>query len=194
MEHPTKNPKTIGQAIDELIAALSSLDEGSRITAIKAACEHLKLELFPKTVPVASVPAQSPMPPAVDPTTPGRVVDIKSFRAAKQPTSANEMAALVAYYLAELAPEGERKPEVDTEDMVKYFKQAAFPLPKAPRMLLTNAKNSGYFDSGTAGGYRLNPVGHNLVAHNLPRSSSSGAPAKLRKQRSSNRKPRKRSA
>lgn len=91
------------------------------------------------------------------------------------------MAATVAYYLTEVAPTSERKDEVDTEDMVKYFKQAGFPLPKAPRMLLTNAKNSGYFDSGTAGGYKLNPVGYNLVAHNLPRTGSTSAPAKIRR-------------
>ena len=194
MEHQTTNPKTIGQAIDELIGALSSIDEASRITAIKAACDHLKLELFSNALPASSPPSYRLMPPAGDTSSPARLVDIKSFRAEKQPTSANEMAALVAYYLAELAPESERKHEVDTEDMVKYFKQAAFPLPRAPRMLLTNAKNSGYFDSGNAGGYRLNPVGHNLVAHNLPRGSSRGAPAKMRKQRSPNKKAKKRRA
>lgn len=193
MEHQTQKPKTLGQAIDELIAALSSIDEGSRMTAINAACDHLKLDLFrsaspapAERAPAASIPGEQ--------AGPCRMVDIKSLRAEKQPTSANEMAALVAYYLAELAPEGEDKPEVDTDDMVKYFKQAAFPLPKAPRMLLTNAKNSGYFDSGNAGGYRLNPVGHNLVAHNLPRSGSGGAPAKLRKQRSPNKNAKKRGA
>ena len=132
------------------------------------------------------------MSPTGDASSPARNIDIKAFCAEKQPTSGNEMAALVAYYLAELAPGSERKAEVDTDDMIKYFKQAAFPLPKAPRMLLTNAKNSGYFDSGNAGGYRLNPVGHNLVAHNLPRSNSGGAPAKRRKPRSPTQKAKKR--
>jgi hypothetical protein len=194
MEHQTKNPKTIGQAIDELIGALSSIDEASRVTAIRAACDHLKLELFVSAAPVSSPPSNPLVSPPGDTSSPARLIDIKAFRAEKQPTSGNEMAALVAYYLAELAPEAERKPEVDTEDMVKYFKQAAFPLPKATRMLLTNAKNSGYFDSGNAGGYRLNPVGHNLVAHNLPRSGSGGAHAKLRKQRSPNKKAKKHDA
>jgi len=193
MEHQTQKPKTLGQAIDELIAALSSIDEESRVTAINAACDHLKLDLFRSASPAPAERAPAVSIPG-EQAGPSRMVDIKSLRAEKQPTSANEMAALVAYYLAELAPEGEGKPEVDTEDMVKYFKQAAFPLPKAPKMLLTNAKNSGYFDSGNAGGYRLNPVGHNLVAHNLPRSGSVGAPAKLRKQRSPNKNAKKRGA
>jgi hypothetical protein len=182
MEHQTKNPKTLGQAIDELIGALSSIDEASRVTAIKAACDHLKLELFSRV----SLPQQQSIIAADLPGEPpnrGHLTDVKSFRAEKQPTSANEMAALVAYYLVELVPDVERKAEVDTEDMVKFFKQAGFPLPKAPQMLLTNAKNAGYFDKGNAGGYRLNPVGHNLVAHNLPRANSSGAPVKRRKPR-----------
>jgi hypothetical protein len=194
MEHHNQIPKTIGQAIDELIGALSSIEEDSRITAIKAACEHLKIELYSKAVPAASVSSYLSVEATGGASSPSRIMDVKSFRAEKQPTSANEMAALVAYYLAELAPESERKSEVDTDDMVKYFKQAAFPLPRAPRMLLTNAKNSGYFDSGNAGGYRLNPVGHNLVAHNLPRGGSGGAPAKVRKTRTPIRKAKKRNA
>ena len=94
---------------------------------------------------------------------------------AKRPSSANGMAAIVAFYLSELVPEGERKLEVQAEDMKKYFKQAVFPLPKQPRMLLPNAKNSGYFDT-SGGGYKLNPVGYNLVAHNLPRTTGTGTP------------------
>jgi hypothetical protein len=58
------------------------------------------------------------------------------------------------------------------DDMIKYFKQAGFTLPKKPQFLLVNAKNAGYFDSAGTGKYRLNPVGYNLVAHNLPRSQS----------------------
>ena len=191
MDTHTKSHKTIGQAIDELVGTLSSIDEASRVTAIKAACEHLNLEAFSTAVHLPAT-THAPVLPMVETSGLTRLIDIKAFRAEKQPTSAYEMAALVAYYLAELAPESERKPEVDTEDMVKYFKQAAFPLPRAPRMLLTNAKNSGYFDSGNAGGYRLNPVGHNLVAHNLPRSNAGGAIAKRRKSRSHPQKAKKR--
>jgi len=35
--------KTLGQAIDEIVAALSPLDEKARSTAIGAACAHLGL-------------------------------------------------------------------------------------------------------------------------------------------------------
>lgn len=176
MDQQIKSPKTIGQAIDELINALSAIDKDSRLTVISAACAHLNIKMPATGTAVGSLSSEiTAVPPGVQ-QTPAQIADIKSFRGVKQPTSANEMAATVAYFLSEIAPGTERKPEVDTDDMVRYFKQAGFPLPKAPRMLLTNAKNSGYFDSGSSGGYKLNPVGYNLVAHNLPRASSGGTP------------------
>jgi hypothetical protein len=84
------------------------------------------------------------------------------------------MAALVAYYLSELAPDGERKDEISAADLEKYFKQAAFRLPRSLRMTLPNAAAAGYFDGAGAGRYRLNPVGYNLVVHGLPRSQETG--------------------
>ncbi len=189
MEKQPDTPKTIGQAIDELISALGSIDSGSQITAIRAACEHLNIPLFDSSSPAPTPAAVDVLPPIGGQQSSPRITDIKSFRNAKQPSSGNEMAAVVAFYLAELAPEAERKSGVQTEDMVKYFKQAGFPLPKKPRMLLTNAKNSGYFDSGGAGGYKLNPVGYNLVAHNLPRAAGSvPTPTRRRKPKATSRK------
>ena len=99
-------------------------------------------------------------------------VDIRLLKEQKSPRSANEMAALVAFYLAELAPAAEQKAVVDPADIEKYFKQARFPLPKKLAQTLLNAKDAGYFDSAGAGRYRLNAVGHNLVTHSLPRSTS----------------------
>ena len=81
------------------------------------------------------------------------------------------MAAIVAYYLAELAPSNQRKTEIAKADITKYFKQAAYKLPTRPEQTLPNAKAAGYFDGVGRGKYRLNPVGHNLVVHNLPRPS-----------------------
>lgn len=107
--------------------------------------------------------AQTLMPP---------VSDIRSLREQKKPKSANEMAALVAYYLTYAAPEAERKEEISAKDIRKYFHQANFRLPGDATMTLVNAKNAGYLDAGPGrGSYRLNPVGYNLVAHRLPVSS-----------------------
>jgi len=122
--------------------------------------------------------------------------DIRTLANAKQPKSANEMAAVVAYYLAELAPSDDRKGEITSAEINKYFKQANFPLPAAARHTLTNAKNAGYLDVGSGrGSYKLNPVGHNLVAHGLPSEDSSStapvrktSPKKKRKTKPSSKK------
>lgn len=107
--------------------------------------------------------------------------DIRRLTELKQPKSASEMAALVAYYLAEAADPAARKEVVENTDMVKYFKQAKFRLPGNIAMILVNAKNAGYVDSTGAGQYRLNPVGYNLVVHSLPRPDSAISAGKSRK-------------
>ncbi len=92
-----------------------------------------------------------------------------------------EMAALVAYYLSDLAPQAYRKTEIGTDDINTYFKQADFPLPTIPRQTLFNAKAAGYFDSAGRGAFKLNPVGHNLVVHGLPAAAGEPAPRTARK-------------
>ncbi len=87
--------KTIGAAIDEIVAALQGLDEPARATAVRAACEHLGV------VPpqAASIPPSGgePLPPADvsgDPPPPPAppVTDIRTLKEQKRPTSAREMA------------------------------------------------------------------------------------------------------
>ena len=98
-----------------------------------------------------------------------RLIDIRTLKEQKQPRSANEMAALVAYYVSELLPADERREAIATADIEKYFKQANFPLPGRVAMTLANAASAGYFDSvEPRGQWRLNPVGYNLVAHAMP--------------------------
>lgn len=100
--------------------------------------------------------------------------DIRALKEQRTPESANEMAAVVAYYLTEIANPSEQKKTIGVSDVEKYFKQAQYPLPSNVPMTLVNAKNAGYFDAVGGGQYKLNPVGYNLVAHTLPRSKSSG--------------------
>lgn len=109
--------------------------------------------------------------------------DIRRLTELKHPKSASEMAAIVAYYLAEAAGPTERKESVANADMVKYFKQARFRLPGNKTMILVNAKNAGYFDGAGAGQYRLNPVGYNLVVHGLPRLAGATVVPQRRKRR-----------
>jgi len=173
--------KSLGEAIDEIVQALSALPDGARATAIRAACDHLGL-----TLPIAS-----PSRPGGDPGTfvdpnlgaggtalAGQPTDIRTLKEQKNPGSNQEMACVMAYYLQSLAPQTERKSVVSAADIEKYFAQAGFPLPKAPAQVLVDAKGAGYFDAADRGNYKLNPVGYNLVVHSLPRQQGGASKAK----------------
>ena len=168
----TSGKKTLGSAIDEIVAALEALDDSARATAIRAACEHLGM-LAPVQGSTASsavsetIEGGQPVPAT---TTVHPITDIRTLKEQKQPTTAAEMACVIAYYLDSLAPPTERKKEISSNDLEKYFKQSGYRLPKRMPQLLVNARASGYFDSVGHGKYRLNPVGHNLVVHTLPKT------------------------
>jgi hypothetical protein len=105
---------------------------------------------------------------------------IKELKEKKKPRSAIEMAALVAYYLANLVPQKDRKDRITTKDIDQYFKIADFPLPKKTEFTLPNAKVAGYLDAVGRGQYKLNAVGHNLVVHSMPRGEGRTSPKKAR--------------
>jgi hypothetical protein len=159
------------QAIQAVISALSSLDETARTRVLEYVFSRLDFAVgaLSREYVVSNFPASAPPEAGPVASRPESVTDIRSLKEAKSPRSANEMATVVAYYLSELAPPGERRDTINTDDIQKYFKQAGYPLPKQPRVTLANATNAGYFDSAGGGQYRLNPVGYNLVVHNLPR-------------------------
>jgi hypothetical protein len=170
----TEEKMTIGQAIDQIEKALASFEAPDRQTILNAVCSHLKIALTPGPASPAPANAQGgavnpPAPLAAKRESPSGI-DIKTLKNQKQPSSAQQMACIVAYYLAELAPEKERKATVTVADLEKYFKQAGYPLRKMEQLLI-DGKRSGYFDSETRGEYSLNRVGHNLVAHQMPRKS-----------------------
>ncbi len=169
---------TLGQAIDKIIEALDSVEPDARRTALEAACSHLGVKLdmshshvpaTPASPPSTLVPPHQATPPPHSPPSPPSPTDIRTLKDQKQPSSAKQMACVVAYYLQELAPSKERKDTVSTQDLGKYFKQAGFKLPRALEQVLRDGKSSGYFESTTRGEYKLNAVGYNLVAHNLPK-------------------------
>lgn len=172
---------TLGQAIDQIIAALEPLEAGARATVVATVCAHLKISVgstvaaqppgSPHREEGPAVPARTPVDTPVSPAPSRPATDIRSFRNEKKPRSAKEMACVVAFYLKELAPDGERRDSISAGDLDKYFKQAQFKLPQRMAQLLPDAKGSGYFDSAARGDYKLNAVGYNLVAHNLPPKS-----------------------
>jgi hypothetical protein len=173
----TEKRLTLGQAIDQIIAALEALEPEARNTAVAAASAHLNLKVTPETT--AHVVADQTSVQAVPAVghhaemQHRKKVDIRSLKEEKTPDSAKQMACIVAYYLQELAPADERKNTISAQDIEKYFKQANFRLPKAVSQVLVDAKKSGYFEGGARGEYKLNAVGYNLVAHGLPAKKSS---------------------
>ncbi len=167
---------TLGQAIDQVIAALGAFQAADQQTILRAVYAHLDIappaqsrtvpnardEAVPKDEKVSAPPSRAA---ALDEYA---GMDIKTFKERKNPTSARQMACVVAYYLAEIAEGDERKDVVTTADVEKYFKQARFQLPTKLEQLLIDCRSAGYFDTPARGEYKLTRVGHNLVAHQLP--------------------------
>jgi hypothetical protein len=168
--------RSLGKAIDSIVDALETLDDDSKLIAVKAACAHLNIPLGneaqtvlpPRTV----TPTQSEQiaPSSTQSPDNTQIIDIRSLKESKNPNNAVEMACIVAFYLGNTAPTEERRNEIFTKDIDRYFKQGGFPLPKVPGQVLRDAKAAGYLDSAGRGSFKLNPVGYNLVAHTLPRA------------------------
>jgi hypothetical protein len=168
---------TLGQAIDQVITALGAFKAPDQQTILRAVYAHLNIS--GPAAPAGSTheePAREERAAAV----PSRGdegeyagMDIKTFKERKNPSSARQMACVVAYYLAEIATGHERKETVTTEDIEKYFKQGRFALPTKLEQLLIDCRAAGYFESPARGEYKLTRVGHNLVAHQLPAKGKS---------------------
>ncbi len=159
------------EAIKVVLAALAPLSEKARASVLDYVTRRLDL-----TGPVAPATHSAAGSPPLAAASPGGgaapTVHIKDFKDQRRPRSANEMAAVIAYYLANVAPQDQRKQTINQKDVETYFKIATFPLPRQVRATLPNAKNAGYFDLVGDGEYKLNAVGHNLVAHSMPRGAS----------------------
>lgn len=173
-------------AIGTILRVLDGLDGES----IQRVLDYVfsRLSLSSKRLSLGATLTVSPPEATVSTTSHGkRFVSIRDLKEEKQPDSANQMAAIVAFYYAELSPEEERKDSISTADLEKGFKQAGFKLPSSIRSALTNAAAAGYLDSIGNGQYKLNPVGYNLVAHALPRESGRTQSKRKPKKKSSRR-------
>jgi len=164
------------EAISSIINLLQPLDAIQRNRVLEYVLKRLEMATLSAPRVGLSVEEGEQAAPA-----PARfpMKDVRSLTAEKQPRSANEMAALVAYYVAELAPEDERSETVNVNVVKRYFKMAGFPLPRVLKNVLSNAFAAGYFDNVSRGEYRLNPVGYNLVVHNMPKSGAQTAGSSL---------------
>lgn len=174
------------EAIKVVLHALEPLSVDVRANVLTYVLRRLQITLPP------SQPAPTPSisNPSIDPTLgvagtePERrtlPAHIRELKEKKKPRSATEMAAVVAYYLGNVAPQKDRKDRITTKDIETYFKIAEFPLPGKTQFTLPNAKAAGYLDAVGNGEYRLNAVGHNLVVHSMPRDADGkGTPTRRR--------------
>ncbi len=171
-----KDRLTLGQAIDQIISALENFEPNDQQTILRAVYAHLKISGPSERAPGDGTALEQERAGAKqqrsDTKKPGGGeydgMDIRTFKEAKNPTSARQMACIVAFYLNEIAPADERKNVVTTADLERYFKQAKYPLPGKLEQLLIDCKSSGYFEVVDRGEYKLTRVGHNLVEHQMP--------------------------
>jgi hypothetical protein len=168
---------TLGQAIDQVITALGVFKAADQQTILRAVYAHLNISGPAEPAQASRTPEELVREKPTPPVSPHRGesehagMDIKTFKERKNPSSARQMACLVAYYLAEIATGDERKETVTVGDVEKYFKQGRFALPTKLEQLLIDCRGAGYFESPSRGEYKLTRVGHNLVAHQLPAKS-----------------------
>jgi hypothetical protein len=163
------------QAIKAVLSALGSLSEKARVSVLEYVIKRLDVTGLQGLSGLSSQTSggAAATPATTEQSQTGTPPHIKTFKEQKKPRSANEMAAVVAYYLGNVAAVAQRKSTVNQKDIETYFKIAGFPLPQQVRVTLPNARAAGYFDAAGDGQYRLNAVGHNLVAHTMPREGPS---------------------
>jgi hypothetical protein len=164
------------EAIRTVVQALEPLSPEVRAHVVSYVLTRLGISLSPAAQPESTRVSSFRTDTALTRTEGNREVKpahIKDLKDEKRPRSASEMAALVAFYLANLAPQKDRKDRITTKDIDTYFKIAEYPLPEKTQFTLTNAKAAGYVDAVGNGEYKLNAVGHNLVVHSMPRGTNS---------------------
>jgi hypothetical protein len=162
------------QAISKVMDALSPLDAEAREHVFEFVVKRLGI-VIAKPSPAAPInPSFTPPPPPIPLGAPAPAgLDIRTFAGMKLPKTLNEKVAVMAFFLSQTAPPSERRDYITSEDIKPYFIQAGFELPTGPaNMTLTNAKNAGYLNALERGQYKLNSVGHNLVAHKLPKNEN----------------------
>lgn len=155
------------RVMETILSALRSLDDDARLRVVDYVLQRIGLR-SPSESQTPTQRRRLPPDGGQQSLVVASYMDIKSLTQVKSPRSANEMAAIVAYYLLELAPDEERKETISKEDIERYFVQAGYRLPKATRFTLPNAAAANYLDPVSRGQYKLSPDGFNLVAHVMP--------------------------
>jgi hypothetical protein len=153
-------------AIKTICDALEPFDESERERIIRWASERLGIKNVPATVQTQQA-FTSPTAGQSPATQPG-VKDIKTFLTEKNPTSANQLVAAVAYYHKFEAPITERKNAINADDILEACRKGGRERPKHTNQILVNASAFGLVDKVGTGSYEINSVGENLVAVSMP--------------------------
>ncbi len=164
------------KAISEIVNLLKDLEEIEKMRVLKYVLDRFGIKKINEKEPLEeSIFSHSAAKPLSQPRIDTLITDIRTLKDQKNPKTAIQMVALVAYYLQEIAPIVERKEMIDADDVIRYFKQAGYKLPAGKNGsfdTLNNAKNAGYLEGGTTRGtFKLNPVGYNLIAYGLPENT-----------------------
>jgi hypothetical protein len=160
------------EAIKTVLTTLDSLSPEARVRVVRYAMTTLGIQVDSILSLAPRGEGQQGLLNKTEDRTEQSPVHIKDLTEKKKPRSANEMAAVVAFFLANSVPSDQRKTQISTKDLETYFKIAGFPLPGQLKMTLPNAAGAGYFDAVGGGAYKLNAVGHNLVVHSMPRGDA----------------------
>ena len=159
------------EAVRNICIALEPFDETEKEKIIKWACERLGMK---NSIPP---PAQLVQPVSpnlqVQPIGQSGTKDIKTFLIEKNPKSANQLVAAVAYFYKFEAPASEKKQAINKDDVVDACRKAGIKRPKFPNQIIVNASAFGLLDNVGTGTYEINAVGENLVAVSMPNTGSS---------------------
>jgi hypothetical protein len=159
------------EAVRQIAATLEEFDSAARERIIRWTREKLGMTA-PPVVSLAghatgSASASASLEVLRSPA------DIKSFIQAKNPRTDSQLAATVAYFHKFVAAESDRKDSIGTEELISACRLAERHRPTRPNQTLINAFSSGVLDKVSAGKYKLNSVGENLVAMVLSGDGSS---------------------
>lgn len=179
-------------AVRLVIEALQPFDNNERERIIRWAAEKLGMVGTQVTpLPLASPGPATQSTTLLAPMNSSVNKDIRSFVSEKNPRSDGQMAAVVAYYYHFEAPTADRKDSIGKEELTDACRKAERSRPARPEQVLVNAYHAGLLDrAGTAGQYKLNSVGENLVAMVLPeqKASPTSSPRKPSTKKSASKK------
>ena len=174
------------EAVRQISEVLEPFEADDRERIIRWVRERLGMATESPETPLTPVTQKQtvPQPPPAPLTGQPGQKNIKSFLEEKEPKTNQRLAAVGAYYHHFLAPTSERRDYITAEDLIEASRKADRHRPTSPGQDLRNAYQSGFFDRGESGQYKLNAVGENLVAMVLPESKGAagkGAKAARRK-------------